>query len=200
MEELQSENTGVCAAVAQVLSLERWLLLIYRHKSNTGTKYPWQQCPGVYRTAPNGHWGCDHHLRLCISMYHQFCCRIEGFSTASSKCCPLCKGAASLRQPKIHVWNICMEYEFRSFLFLAARLGGRGGKGQQGGKEPSIQGKAFVYFGGNRKKYNLIPSDMYWKICGNQSGRSYKRQEFTTVPDSPAFKQLLCIQDLLLNL
>lgn len=81
-EELQSENTSVCAAMAQVLSLERWLLLIHRHKSNTGTKHTWQQCPGVHRTAPTGHWGRDHHLSLCSSMDHQFCCRIEGFSTA----------------------------------------------------------------------------------------------------------------------
>lgn len=82
MEELQSENMGVRAAMAQVFSLEQWLLLIYRHKRHTGTKYTWQQCPGVYRTAPAGHWDCDHHLSLCSTMYHQFCCRIERFSTA----------------------------------------------------------------------------------------------------------------------
>lgn len=105
MEELQSENIGVCAAVAQVLSLEQWLLLIYRH---TGTKYTWQQCPGVYRGAPTGHWGCDHHLILWSSMYYQFCCSIEGFSTACQQMLAMTQGGCFPSPVKNTIWNICI--------------------------------------------------------------------------------------------
>lgn len=66
-----------------------------------------------------------------------------------------------------------IEIWIRIFLSSCSTcLGGRGVKVQQGGKESSIQGKAFVYLGSNRKKYDLMPSVMYWKICGNQSGRN----------------------------
>lgn len=106
-EELQSENMGIPAAVAQVLSLERWLLLIYRHKSNTGTKYTWQQSPGVYRTAPPRYWGCDHHLSLCSSMYNQFCSRIEGFSTVCQQMLSTMQGGCFPSPIKNTIWNMC---------------------------------------------------------------------------------------------
>lgn len=181
MEEFQLENTGLHAAMAQVPSLEQRLLFIYRHKSNSGTKYTWQLCPGVCRTAPTGQWGCDHHLSLCSSMYHQFCCRIEGFSTTNAvhhargllpftslKYTSGIRASLVLSNLKhlkrIEIWILIFCSSCRTC------LGDRGVKVQQGGKESSIQGKMFVYL----VEYDLMPSVMYPKISGNQSGRNYK--------------------------
>lgn len=137
IQKPELEGKGLHAAIAQLLYLEWWLQLIYRHDSNTETK-PHSTAPQSTDQSSQssrrlGLWPAPESL--CTSVSHQFWCAIEGFSPTCQQmlstawgrrlCSLFTKSSLEYLHPQSYltqgIWTE-QKYWFWSFPLLASHL------------------------------------------------------------------------------